>query len=292
MKGTRSRTWYAAIACLVFLVSTHIGDLLRLAGLRRFLSDWLFVGAYNLLQVASCIAGIIGAHRVRLRAAFEELGLRGSFCRGATFSFVAALPMLLAFWLSSPLNPKMTLLSVAVGCFLAPFAEEVLFRGYMFGQLYRRARWGFWFSAIVPSALFALGHVYQSSDPLELLGIFAVTGTGGLFGCWLYLRWNGSLWFVFCLHALMNLWWEIFGVAENALGGWIANAARLATIALAILLTIYKDRLWKADEREIDWRSENRSYFSNLRAARSSSSADPAICFVELMQPCQAKSVL
>ncbi|HJY53046.1 MAG TPA: hypothetical protein VKD89_03395 [Candidatus Udaeobacter sp.] len=43
----------------------------------------------------------------------------------------------------------------------------------------------------------------------------------------------------------MNLWREIFGVAETALGGWIANAARLATIGLAILFTIYKGRLWK-----------------------------------------------
>jgi membrane protease YdiL (CAAX protease family) len=246
---------------------------MRLVGLRRFVSGWLFVGAYNVLQIASCIAAVIGAHRARLRTAFEELGLRGSFCRAVTFSFVAGLPMLVTFWLSSRLNTQITVLSVAVGCFLAPFAEEVLFRGYMFGQLYRRARWGFWLSAIVPSALFALGHAYQSRDPLELLGIFAVTGIGGLLGCWLYLRWNGSLWFVFCLHALMNLWWEIFGVAETALGGWIANAARLATIALAILLTIYKDRLWKTGMREVDWRSENRSYFSKLRASQSSSRA-------------------
>jgi hypothetical protein len=65
----------------------------------------------------------------------------------------------------------------------------------------------------------------------------------------------------------MNLWWEVFGVAENALGGWIANAARLATIALAILLTIYKARLWKNGFREIDWRTENRSYFAARRAA-------------------------
>ncbi|HEU0367828.1 MAG TPA: hypothetical protein VFR42_01375, partial [Candidatus Acidoferrum sp.] len=104
----------------------------------------------------------------------------------------------------------------------------------------------------------------------------AVTGTGGLFDCWLYLRWNGSLWFVFRLHAFMNLWWEIFGVAETALGGWIANAARLATIGLAILFTIYKGRLWKTDVPEVDWRSENRSYCSKLGAARSSSSV-PAL---------------
>ena len=70
----------------------------------------------------------------------------------------------------------------------------------------------------------------------------------------------------------MNLWREIFGVAETALGGWIANAARLATIALAILFTIYKDRLWKTDVPEVDWRSENRSYFSTLGPAGSSSS--------------------
>ena len=43
----------------------------------------------------------------------------------------------------------------------------------------------------------------------------------------------------------MNLWWELFGVADTALGGWIANGARLLTITAAILLTIYRDRFWK-----------------------------------------------
>ena len=139
----------------------------------------------------------------------------------------------------------MSVLSVGVGCFIAPFAEEVVFRGYLFGQLYRRARWGFWLSALIPSALFALGHAYQASGFWQLVGIFAVTGLGGLLGCWMYLRWQFDLWVVFGLHALMNLWWEVFGVADTALGGWIANGARLLTVAVAILLTIYKDRFWK-----------------------------------------------
>ena len=43
----------------------------------------------------------------------------------------------------------------------------------------------------------------------------------------------------------MNLWWGLFGVADTALGGWIANAARLLTIAVAILLTTYRDRFWR-----------------------------------------------
>ena len=259
-----------------------MGDLMRFAGLRRFFHGWLFVGVFNLLQIASCIAGIMAAHITWLREALAELGLFAAAGRAAVFSFVAALPMLLAFGLSSPTNSKMSVLSVGVGCFLAPFAEEVLFRGYMFGQLYRRARWGFWLSALIPSALFALGHAYQAGGPLELAGIFAVTGFGGLLGCWLYLRWNGNLWIVFGLHSLMNLWWEVFGVADTALGGWIANGARLVTVILAVVLTIYKNRLWEPVAAETDWREENdrmRSEHQQRRRVQSAESLVPQPAF-------------
>ena len=116
---------------------------MRLAGLRRFFHDWVFDGVVNILQITLAIGGIAVAHAARLRGALAELGLLGRFGRAAAFSFIAALPMLLVFGLTSPINSKISFLSVGVGCFLAPFAEEVLFRGYMFGQLYRRARWGF-----------------------------------------------------------------------------------------------------------------------------------------------------
>jgi len=268
MKFQRSRTWYATIACVVFVICTYVGDLMRLTGLRRFFHGWVFVGVFNILQIAFCIGGIALAHAARLRDALAELGLLGRFGRAAAFSFIAAFPMLLVFALTSPINSKMSFLSVGVGCFLAPFAEEVLFRGYMFGQLYRRARWGFWLSALIPSALFAFGHAYQAGGPFELAGIFAVTGLGSLLGCWLYLRWSGNLWIVFGLHCLMNLWWEVFGVAETALGGWIANAARLFTVALAILLTVYKDRIWKPAAGESDWLAEDDCSSSDRSAYR------------------------
>ena len=241
---------------------------MRLTGLRRFFHGWVFVGVFNVLQIAFCIGGIAVAHAARLRGALAELGLHARFSRAAAFSFIAALPMLLVFALTSPINLKISFLSVGVGCFLAPFAEEVLFRGYMFGQLYRRARWGFWPSALIPSALFALGHAYQAGGALELAGIFAVTGLGGLLGCWLFVRWNGNLWIVFGLHCLMNLWWEVFGVAETALGGWIANGARFLTVVLAILLTVYKDRIWKPEAGEFNWLEDDDCSSSHQRTHR------------------------
>ena len=32
---------------------------------------------------------------------------------------------------------------------------------------------------------------------------------------------------MFGLHASMNLWWEVFAIDDTALGGWLANGARL-----------------------------------------------------------------
>lgn len=256
MKKQRSRGWYAVITCSIFLIVIHLGEIMRFAGLRRFLHGWLFLGLFNLLQVATCLVAIASTHVAKLKPTLAELGLGAPWGRAGVFSLVASLPMLLAFALTSPLNPKMTALSVGFGCILAPFAEEMIFRGYAFGQLYGRARWGFWLSALIPSALFALGHAYQAGAPVELAGIFAVTGLGSLLGCWLYLRWRGNLWVVFGLHSLMNLWWEMFGVADTALGGWIANAARLLTVALAILLTIYRARFWKPCPGERDLLSD------------------------------------
>jgi hypothetical protein len=130
-------------------------------------------------------------------------------------------------------------------CFIAPFAEEVLFRAFMFRQLYRRARIGFWLSALAPSAVFAAGHLYQSNDLMEQLGIVAITGTGGIGFCWFFMKWRDNLWTVWGLHAGMNLWWEVFNVDDTALGGWLSNGARLATVIVAVLLTIYKDKIWK-----------------------------------------------
>jgi hypothetical protein len=75
----------------------------------------------------------------------------------------------------------------------------------------------------------------------------------------------------------MNLWWELFGVAETALGGWIANGARLLTVALAILLTIYKDRIWKPVADESDWLADDDCSSSNRNTHRQRIDAEVAL---------------
>jgi len=196
----RSRTWYAAIAMLVFVAIDHLNDLLHLFTLRRFMPWLLILALRNLLEVTMSVGGIALAHRNGFKNALRELGMSAPAGRGFLFALIVTAPMLIAFAFRFPINPKMTFLSVAVGCFIAPFAEEVIFRAYLFRQLYQRARMGFWLSALIPSLLFAAGHVYQSQDPLELAGILAITGVGSIIACWLFMRWQYNLWAVVGLH--------------------------------------------------------------------------------------------
>jgi membrane protease YdiL (CAAX protease family) len=242
-----SRTWYALIAIITFVVIDHLGDLLHQLNLRRFM-HWQVVQAIrNTLEVLFSILGVAMAHRGGLKFATRELGMTAPVAPGLTFAAIASAPMLIAFAFGFSINREMTFLSVGVGCFIAPFAEEVIFRGYLFRQLYQRAKMGFWMSALIPSILFAAGHAYQSTHFMELTGILAITSLGSVLLCWLYKRWNYNLWVIVALHIAMNLWWEVFAVDDTALGGWLANGARFVTIALAILLTIFKDRFWSPD---------------------------------------------
>ena len=74
----------------------------------------------------------------------------------------------------------------------APLAEEVFYRGLIFGGL---QRWGFWPAALISGAVFSGVHFDVGSFiPFFLIGVLLA---------WLFWR-SGSLWESIALHALYN----------------------------------------------------------------------------------------
>ena len=123
--------------------------------------------------------------------------------------------------------------------FIAGMFEELVYRGFVFGQLFRYARWGFLPAALLAALAFGSLHLYQGHDPVSALTAFGVTALGSIFFSWLYVEWNYNLWSVIWLHTLMNLPWIVFRVSTSgAVGDIGANALRLCTIILAIGLTV------------------------------------------------------
>lgn len=164
----------------------------------------------------------------------DELGLAKSPWGAFAFALVATSPVAVGFALTTGINPTLTAREVLYGAIVFPWIEEVFFRGVLFGQLYRRAGWGFWPAALTPAIVFALAHLYQSQDPAEIAGILAITGLGSIVFSYLYVQWGGNIWAPFAGHALLNLWWSVFAVDDTALGDAYANALRLAAVALAL----------------------------------------------------------
>lgn len=107
--------------------------------------------------------------------------------------------------------PRTTLIIVV---FLAPFVEEVLFRGLVFGNLRAKSRP---VAYLLSCALFALLHVWQyavTKHDLTYFWIMAQYLVPGAVLAWVYDR-SGTLWASVGLHAAANALsvWTILGGA-------------------------------------------------------------------------------
>lgn len=80
----------------------------------------------------------------------------------------------------------------------APLAEEVFFRGFVFGGL--RHRVGVAWAAIVSGLLFGAFHISDA----DTAGLIIPFGAIGIFFAWIYHR-TGSLWSTIFTHLLFNL---------------------------------------------------------------------------------------
>jgi len=211
----------------------------------RDLRQWIngFINQYGISHLLTyAITGIplyIGTYLInRNTPILESLGLYKSVGMGFVFALLCTLPMFIGYGILFDFNTEITVNTILLGVVAAGFFEELFFRGFLFGQLFKNTRLGFIPSVLFGALFFGSLHLHQSTDMMELTGIFLITFLGGILFAWTYVEWNYSLWVPIFLHMLMNLAWELFSVSTNALGDVYANVFRVLTIALIIILTI------------------------------------------------------
>jgi len=173
---------------------------------------------------------------------FTKFGLNGSFLQGISFGLMTTLPMFLGYAYIFTINRKIDPNTLLINSVSSGFFEEIIFRAYFFGLVFRYTRLGFIPSIFATSFLFALLHLYQSQDLVELVLIFGVTFFGGILFSWLYVEWKFNLWIPIALHIFMNSAWMIFDVADNAAGNVWSNSFRFFTVFMAIVWTILHAR--------------------------------------------------
>jgi len=236
----RQKITHSIIIILVFIISSYGSRVISL--LFDFTPPSIpmkiaYVWLWYLVPAALTSGILFGFKNIPL-----VLGLNKGFFFGLGFAAIAVSPMMIssaaAGSISNDLNPLIALHKT----FFAGFGEEFLFRGFLFGLLFRKTGWGFIPASLLGAVFFGAGHLYQGSGLGDTLGIFFITAMGAAWFAWLYSEWNNNLWVPVFLHSLMNLSWLLFDMSANALGGWYANLFRILTIAATVIITIMHSR--------------------------------------------------
>ena len=213
------------------LIYTLIPDCLSFSQSLRMIYHWLIV----LIPMIIIMLFIHKPQKI-----WSELGLSDKrFFQSITIGFLFTIPMFIVNAICGKLFIDWDKIGL---CFVAGVFEELVFRGYLFGQLFRNCRWGFLSATLISSLIFGLLHLYQGHDIISTLLAVLVTGAGGIMFSWMYVEWNYRLWIPISLHAFMDVAWIMFPVGEEgygAAGNVITNIGRIITVALAIYATIY-----------------------------------------------------
>ena len=205
----------------------------------------LEAAAKLVLWGGTCLLATMTMLRATPETALRVLGLYGRVSMGGLVSVAATVPMaVVALTASRTVDPDL----IAGNAIIGPLAEELLFRGFLFGLLVSLAGWRVSVAIVTSAIMFGMSHVRDADMVItalmrgpDLLG-YAITsrgpqvlsiqsGTelwfgflaervpsllaravplacGGAALAWITWRWR-SLWPAIILHGLMNLWWEL-----------------------------------------------------------------------------------
>ena len=244
--------WRTAVTLAIF---SFVVELWRLLGMLGPYQSWISSYSdavqtivWKLLQVLLIIPAVAICYRSGLKFALHELGLLESMRLAVLFALAVTLPNLLLRIAVAGAKPQINAAFVLMSAVASPMSEELLFRGYLFGQLYRRAGWPFWAAALVNAVPFIAGHFYQLSGKgwefvVSVAEVLLLVGVSALFAAWVYVRWEYNLWVLIFIHALLNFYSTTFAISETSGFSWVDNVAWLMTLILVVLGTIYRNRI-------------------------------------------------
>ena len=213
------------------IISTLTEDM---SSIRRFLVMAPIQSIRLILLPILITAFIVGWRETR-----QSLGFHQSIWRGLGFAFLVCLPLPIAYGFTTPLADSNTML-VEILQYAVFFgtAEEILYRCFLFGLLFRLGGWGFLPAAMLGAVIFGIAHLYQGKTLSDFIGIFGITFIGGLWWAWIYVEWDYNAWVPIGLHVFVNGWFNVFEVSESALLPLAGEITRVFVVILSIVFTV------------------------------------------------------
>lgn len=176
-----------------------------------FREQWLLmlpsnfrVAALQVSHIYMCVPLLFGMWLFYgIRGVPGGLGLKLKPRKKSWLVFIFALPVLVQLILLPASDYQESILELLIWAVTISFFDELAYRGFLFGLLFRKDRRGF-----VPSAgiyaLFKVPELLHSGTPFsQMLGLFSLSLLFGLLYAWLYVEWKYNLWVPIFLHILI-----------------------------------------------------------------------------------------
>ncbi|MEP1229461.1 MAG: CPBP family intramembrane glutamic endopeptidase [Litorimonas sp.] len=240
--SSRSNVQVALIVIIGFFVSRKfIPPVLRKimggieAGVATLWQDLTIRIIVMILVPALITALIVGRKNV-----LQIWGFDKAPWRGLGFAALCMLPLPLVYAFSFPLSDMSTVfMRLLHGAVIPGTTEEIWFRCFLFGLLFRVANWGFLPAAILGAIIFGAAHLYQGNAVLDSVGVFAITGAASLWWAWIYVEWDYNPWVPIGFHVLMNGCFVVFTVSDTALLPIVGEVARASVVIISVGLTLW-----------------------------------------------------
>lgn len=197
----------------------------------------------NIIQVALCFLFTYLVLRFIIQSkesVFTALGLSNKPIKGILIGIAFTLPMFIGYAWQVGLQEEIKLTTLITHAAYPGFSEELIYRAFFIGILFRYTRLGFFPIVFIVSLIFGAGHLYQGESLMHSAMVMLVTSLGSMFFAWIYFEYKWNLWLPITMHTLMNLCWNVFALnTNNAAGNTVANTFRIFTILLAVFVTLY-----------------------------------------------------
>jgi uncharacterized protein len=171
----------------------------------------------------------------------KVLGLRNNLLKGIAVGVAFTLPMIIGYASQVGFQDDITWQNLLIYSGYAGFFEELVYRAFFIGIMFRFTRLGFFPVVLLVSPIFGAAHLYQATSFMHGFSVFAITTLGSMFFAWLFVEYKWNLWVPITMHILMNACWSVFDLqATDAAGNALANTFRFFTIGFAVLVTLMK----------------------------------------------------
>lgn len=197
--------------------------------------------AYSLILLFGLITGLVLTIFLTGKLSLEPLGLKINLLKDLGYGILYTIPMFLGFLFIFRFIYILDLSTYYKFLVVAGFGEELLFRGILFGLLFKYCSWGFIPACIISGLFFGAGHLYQATDLASLIDIFTFTFFANAGFAFFYYVW-GSLWMIISLHGFMDVVWAMFPLNAEFESNAYIPLFRFSTLIIAILVTTRKFR--------------------------------------------------